>query len=506
MSERKDGKANGAPGETDVVVVGAGGAGLAAALSAAQTGARLVVFEKQGAIGGTTRFAEGMFAVQSEIQRADYVAMTRDEAFKMIMEYSHWRANARLVRAFVDESAGTISWLQRQGVEFIGVKPMWPDSPRLWHVLKGPVHTRARPMVNTLAAAAKKLGAEIHLKARVVSLLREKGAVCGVMVGERGGVRREVRASSVVVASGGYSNDAQLINEYTGLKLGENVFPISNTGKDGDGLRMAWEAGAAQEGMGVLQLTGGGPVGPGFNSALASQLAWISCFPGLWVNANGERFCDESTSYFFPHLANAIARQPGSFAFAVFDESQERDMAERGVDFSMGMFLQPGTRLQGLREIMEGAKERGNPNIIAADSLAELAAGMGVGEDRLRGTFDDYNLACDRGRDPFYAKDAKHLFPVQGPRVYAIRCSLGFLSTLGGIKIDHRTQVMDANDDVIPGLYAAGVDAGGLYGDSYDLCAPGSTLGFALTSGRIAGRNAAARAGFGGAEGGGHGH
>lgn len=483
-----------APESVDIVVVGAGGAGLAAALTAAQAGATVAVFEKQAALGGTTRFAEGMFAVESEIQRADYVAMTRDEAFQMIMEYSHWRANARLVRAFVDESAGTIAWLQRQGVAFVGVKPMWPDSLRVWHVLEGPVHARARPMVNKLAAAAKDLGAEIHLKSRVVSLLREGGKISGVVVEERSGARREVRARAVVIASGGYSNDPELIKRYTGFDLGENVFPISNTGKDGDGIRMAWDAGAAEEGMGVLQLTGGGPIGAGFDSALASKLAWISCFPGLWLNAKGERFCDESTSYYFPHLANAIARQPGSFAFAVFDEAQERDMAERGVDFSMGMFLQPGTRLEGLRETLEEAQEKGNPNVMSADSLTQLADLMGVDEERLGRALDEYNACCEQRRDPVFAKDAKYLFPVRGPRFHAIRCSLGFLSTLGGIKIDDRTRAIDGEDEVIPGLYAAGVDAGGLYGDSYDLCAAGSTLGFAVTSGRIAGREAAAYA------------
>ena len=161
----------------------------------------------------------------------------------------------------------------------------------------------------------------------------------------------------------------------------------------------------------------------------------------------------------------------------------------------MGMFLPVGTRLEHVGEMVEGARDRGNPNVFVVDSVAQLATSLGVDEARLQRTLDEYNDCCDRGRDEIFAKDAKHLFPVRGPRLYAIRCSLGFLSTLGGIKVDEDLRAIGADGAVIPGLYAAGVDAGGLYGDSYDLCAAGSTLGFALTSGRIAGRNAVADAG-----------
>ena len=115
--------------ETDIVVIGSGVAGLAAALTVAEGGVRVIVFEKQRALGGTSNFFSGLFAVESARQRENYITYSRDEAFKSIMEYSHWRANARLVRAIVNESAQTIAWLLRQGVEFRDETINIPDSP-----------------------------------------------------------------------------------------------------------------------------------------------------------------------------------------------------------------------------------------------------------------------------------------------------------------------------------------------------------------------------------------
>src|SRR5512143_473339 len=101
--------------KAEVVIIGSGAAGLAAALAAAANGAEVVVFEKERSLGGTSNFFQGTFAVESAMQRERYITYSRDEAFKGIMEYSHWRANPRLVRAIVDESGDTIAWLQKAG-------------------------------------------------------------------------------------------------------------------------------------------------------------------------------------------------------------------------------------------------------------------------------------------------------------------------------------------------------------------------------------------------------
>ena len=121
----------------DMIAIGSGATGLAAALTAAEGGAKVIIFEKQPSLGGSSNFFEGTFAVESEMQRERYITYSRDEAFKAMMDYSHWKADPRVVRAFVDESAATISWLQHNGVEFIDATINLPDSPRTYHTIKG---------------------------------------------------------------------------------------------------------------------------------------------------------------------------------------------------------------------------------------------------------------------------------------------------------------------------------------------------------------------------------
>ena len=155
--------------ETDVVIVGAGGAGMAAALSVVENGGRAVVVEKRSDAGGTTNFVEGIFAVESEMQRRRNVKATRDEGFKQLMEYSHWRANASLVRAIVNQSGETIAWLERMGVEFIEPTADFLGGPRVWHLLKG----FGRDMMEVLVAKAEARGVAIHYDTRATKTLRD---------------------------------------------------------------------------------------------------------------------------------------------------------------------------------------------------------------------------------------------------------------------------------------------------------------------------------------------
>jgi fumarate reductase flavoprotein subunit len=470
--------------EADVAVIGSGVSGLAAALTAGEGGAKVIVFEKQRSLGGTSNFFDGIFAVESEIQRKQYITYSRDDAFKTIMEYSHWRANARLVRAFVDESGPTISWLQKNGVEFTEAGICMPDAPRTYHVVKG----QGAAVVKALVTNAKERGVELRTGTPVKKILREGNSVSGV-IAEENEEEVMVAARAVVIASGGYANNKEWIKKYTGWDLDMNLIPIGNIDKMGDGIRMAWEAGAAEDGMGVVEIFRVGPIGPGFD--MKNHVELVAAQPNLWVSPQGERFCDESITFYDTSVGNANARYKEGFTWTLFDESIKKQIVEKGTDRSMGMDNPPGTRPVNFDRELNAALEAGTTEVFVASSVEDLADKIGIEPAVLKATVEEYNGFCAKGHDDLFAKDRKFLRPLTGPKFYAVRSRTVFLGTLGGIKINQRTEVIDKKGKIIPGLYAVGFDAAGMWGDGYSIKgSTGASAGFAINSGRIAGRNA----------------
>ncbi len=469
---------------TDMVVIGSGGTGLAAALTAAEGGAKVILFEKKRSLGGSTNFFEGTFAVESHMQREQYITYSRDEAFKAIMEYSHWKANARIVRAFVNESAETIGWLENSGAEFIEVTINMPDGPRTYHTVKG----AGQAVIRALATRAKEKGVEIKLETPVKRILKEGGRITGV-IAEEDGEEMVVAAKVVVIGTGGYTNNKQWIKKYTGYDLGVNILPFGNVDKMGDGIRMAWEAGADQEGMGVMELFRIGPVGPEFPDKSPVQVAAVQ--PHLWVDPRGERFCDEGIAFYDTSVGNVNARYKEGYTWTLMDDSIKNIMIEKGIVRNLAIENPPGKRLVNLNKELRSFLEMGTKEIFVADSVEDLADKMEVDPVVLRSTVDEYNGYCAKGYDDLFAKDPRFLRPLIGPKFYAFKVRTVSLATLGGIKINHRFEVVDKKGNAIPGLYAGGTDAGGAWGDSYTMTpCSGASSAFAFNSGRIAAKNA----------------
>jgi fumarate reductase flavoprotein subunit len=471
--------------DTDVVVVGSGASGLAAALEAAQAGARVTVFEKQPSLGGTSNNFEGIFAAGSAMQKEKYIAYTSDQAFKNFVEYNHWRVEARLVRSLINRSAETIDWLQNLGVEFVEVTINMPDAPRTYHVVKG----RGQAVVKAMVQKAKEKGVIIRAASPVKQILKGKSGLSGVVV-ELDGKDSVVACRAVVIASGGYANNAEWIKKYTGLELGRTVTPMGNTGKMGDGIRMAWEMGAAAEGTGVLHLIRVAPFGPEFPFMNSVEGAAIQ--PVLWVDPRGERFCDEGIAYYDTSLGNVNSRYKQGYTFCLFDDTIKKHFMENGVFRGMGQVVPPGCKLQDLEEQLEHFLSLNSKEFFGADSIEELARKMEVDPQVLRTTVAQYNEFCAQRYDAEFAKDPEYLLPLYGPRFYAAKARTCFLGTMGGIKINHKTEAVDEYGTPIAGLYAAGLDAGGLHAESYSMRdTSGITSAFAINSGRVAGENAA---------------
>jgi fumarate reductase flavoprotein subunit len=155
------------------------------------------------------------------------------------------------------------------------------------------------------------------------------------------------------------------------------------------------------------------------------------------------------------------------------------------------MEFPPGSRTTELERELRAAIDGKSTEVFEADSLDELAEKMGVDQALFKATVEEYNGFCEKGHDDLFAKDPKYLRPIKEPKFYAVKARTVFLGTLGGIKINHKMEVIDKKDSVIPGLYAAGFDAGGMYGDGYSIRdSSGLCSSFAANSGRLAGRNA----------------
>jgi len=173
------------------------------------------------------------------------------------------------------------------------------------------------------------------------------------------------------------------------------------------------------------------------------------------------------------------------------DDSILQCMIDEGITNNVGVEFMPGYKPVNVFAEIEAAIENGSTEVVAADSLEELAGKMGIDPVVLGQTVDEYNASSAAGYDELFAKDRKFLRALKGPRYYAVKGRTVFLGTMGGIRINERMEVLDKKAEVIPGLYAGGFDAGGMYGDSYPIKgSSGLASAFAFNSGRIAGRNA----------------
>ena len=239
----------------------------------------------------------------------------------------------------------------------------------------------------------------------------------------------------MVIATGGFANNKEWIKKYTGYDLGVNLFPVGNTGKTGDGLRMAWEAGAAEEGVETIEMFRVAPVGAEF--AMGCNLEQAAAQPDLWVTARGERFCDETIGFYDTPVGNAQARyKADGCTFSILDDSIIERLMQHGLDKGVGIDYPPGYRLTNLRNEIEAALEHGSKEVFAAGSLEDLAGADRHGPRQLlAATVEEYNRYCAQGHDELFAKDRRYLRPLVGPRFYAVRGRAVFLGTMGGIKV-----------------------------------------------------------------------
>jgi len=472
--------------EYDLAVIGGGAAGKAAALTAAKGGLSVVILEKMPEAMGSAQHAEGACAFESSEQKAreggNVHMPTKEEGFGEYMRYSHFRANAPIVSMFVKNSADAIEMLKEVGVEFDEVISYLPDMPEelaSMHIPKG-LGMRCQEL---LLKAVRDAGVDIFVNTLVEHLILNDGIVVGVIAKDSDGNAIQIGAKAVIIATGGYGCNPELMKKYNLLGGDTGVWatipPEMGVKNTGDGFALAEEAGGVINGGGVVQLFAGG-IGklPGSESGAAGTQ------PCLWVNQGGERFINEDIATKGTFAGTALAGQKDSIAYGILDQDMIEYLQNVGSDTSFGAFLQMHKPMTHLLDELEQDMAAGHA--WKADSMEELVKQMRLPKEAFLKTVEKYNAACDKGIDEEFYKESRFMKAIRRAPFYAIRIAPDYPTTCGGIMVNENLQVLNHEHHPIAGLFATGNDASGLYGDTYTMTVPGSTNGFAHTSGMVA--------------------
>lgn len=406
----------------------------------------------------------------------------------MHMHYTHYQVDEDLVQTYFNKSADTIQWLEDMGVEFAGAFRYFKESEATWHIVKpenGVIGPRAASaMVKVMTERAKTLGCEILLETPATSLIIEDEKVCGAVAVDKEGNGIEVRGRAVIVATGGFGNNKEMIEQEFGLHLGEDFFPFQIPGITGDGLRMMWDAGAMKFGANIEAIY-----------QIPDNLNWflldaVLRQPNLLINQWGERFMNEGDMGNTTYVGNALRLQPGNYGYCIMDEGILKQYKKNGPDITD--IVHPADAFLAFDGQAAKAVEAGYEGYIEAETIEELAEKLQIDADKLRDTIEEYNEMCECGVDSRFHKPQKYLHPITGRGKYLVgKYYVAAYGTVGGVRINKYCEVLDRNGNPIEGLYSAGSDANTIYGDSYNFTLPGNTMGFAVNSGRMAGESVA---------------
>ena len=483
----------------DVVIVGAGNAAFCAALSARESGARVLVLERapEDVSGGNSRFTAGLMRVAyrgvddlkrvipdltaDEIANSDFGVYTEEQFLDDLARVTENRCDPDLAELLVKRSLDTVAWMNAKGVRFTAA---WGRQAfniggrfKFWGGLTVEAVGGGPGLVQNLTVAAKKHGIDIWYHARAMALLHDDDGIQGVRV-KRDGKTIDVAAKAVVLAAGGFQANPEWRTRYLGP--GWELAKVRGTRfNTGDGIRMALDAGAAAAGnWSGCHAVAWERNAPEFGDLVVGDQYQKHSYPwGIYLNAEGRRFLDEGAdfrNYTYAKYGRVILQQPGQFAWQVFDakvKSQLRDeyrikQVTKVVANTLEELvakLDDVNAAVALEEIKAyNAAVRSdvpfNPNI----KDGRCTTGLAINKSNWANTLDT---------PPFEA--------------YAVTCGITF--SFGGLRINTDAQVMSSDGEPIAGLFAAGELVGGIFWFNY----PG---GSGLTNGAVFGRIAGASA------------
>jgi fumarate reductase flavoprotein subunit len=470
---------------TEVVVIGAGIAGIVTALSAAEGGAKVVVLEKM------KKFSARGFdiaAVDSRLQKKMGIKIDVPNAIRALIKNGDKQVNEELYWIWTRNSGKVMDWILDQGApaglhaklsasRYQG--PNYYEHPVTHHIKGGPNENSnaVGDLVAVFEKNAKEKGVDFRYSTAAVRLIREgKGPVTGVIAGKAGNYTRFVATKGVVMATGDYGSDKEMLRFYCpiALQVDMNIYtpPGGNTG---DGHKMGLWAGAAmQKGTHAPMIhTVGG--------------AWPYFF--LHVNKRGLRYHNEDVSCQACSLGKMM--QPDGIGWTLLD-SDFLKYVPQTIPIGGGFFWDHPDRNVGEEWKPDADMAALDENIKAGlafktNTLDELALKMKVPADALKKTVARYNQLVKKGVDEDFGKRKELLFPIEKPPFYAGLMKSALLTTTSGLRVNSRLEVLDEHDDPLGGLYAVGNVQGDMFAVDYPTVFPGLSHGRCVVFGRLVG-------------------
>lgn len=490
--------------QADVVVVGAGASGVSAAVTAADKGAKVVIIEKTGVIGGASNLSwAGKFYNSSAAVASGLKVNVEQEISNWIVN-NHWRVDAAAIRQYVTKSGDTYDWLKSKGY----VTTFMNFGGEQLHVLPS-YNTREQTLRTMLAASVEKNGGKVITETTAKKLMTDaEGAVTGVVAEKADGTTLEISAKSVVMATGGYAGNKEMVKEAFGFE-GVNGGLAQNIG---EGLEMSWAVGAKVPdnfGGQMLHQTlarGTSNLKKQYSSFEASYPMMLSYLPTLMnVGPSGARFRDETATLTAVAAANTSAFN-GPYHLVIVSQSQLKALEAKGMNGIKAPGL-PGlppefyadftdqfkldTPWKNVVSVFDSMVENGDG--YKGNTIEELAKNAGMDAEVFKDAFNKYTQATETGVDTEFGKTKDYLLPMGDGPYYAIIAEINNLGSVGGLLVNPKFQVLNDKRVPVKGLYAVGLESEGvLFNDTY--VGNGVGIGYSFTSGRLGGESAAAGA------------
>lgn len=404
---------------TDIVVVGGGGAGMTAAIKAKAAGADVILVEKMAALGGNTAMATtAYYAVNSRTQVEQGSEETVETMYEWLMEKPALAPmNAEASHLVAEKSGEAINWMMDIGADFGRVFNRFAHSPT-------DGSAPGVSIVSALQSEMDKMELDYRLETKANEIVMEDGKIAGVTVtGPEGDYT--IHAKAVILCAGGFANNKEMLGQYDARWA--DLGCSSSAGQNGDGILMGQAVGADVVDMANIK------VNPSvyYNGDQLISMSTLRSNGGIMVNKEGKRFANEQGIY--TQQSAALLEQPDQVAYMVFDATM----------LDIGLM----------------ATYNENGYFVSAPTIEELAEKMGIDPAGLAATVETYKTYVANGVDEEFGR-TNFTITFENPDFYAVEIHPAAQGTFGGLKVNLDAQVIDTNGQVIPGLYAAGENAG----------------------------------------------